>query len=60
MALVGVVTGAGSYRYDASHIAPEEDEERDVEGSFKEFYDYLQPVTKKEAYAADITYVTNT
>ncbi len=56
---VGVVTGAGSYRYDASHIAPEEDAERDVEGSFKVFYDYLHPVTKKEAYAADITYVTN-
>lgn len=56
---VGVVTGAGAYRYNSSHVAPKEDAERDAEGSFKVFYDYLQPVTKKEAYAADITYVTN-
>lgn len=56
---VGVVTGAGSFRYDSLHVAPEEDTERDAEGSFKVFYDYLHPVTKKEAYAADITYVTN-
>jgi preprotein translocase subunit SecA len=56
---VGVVTSGGAYRYDASHVAKEEDAERDAEGSFKIFYDYLRPVTKKEAYAADITYVTN-
>lgn len=56
---VGVVTSTGAYRYNASHVASEEDAERDIEGSFKVFYDYLQPVTKKEAYAADITYVTN-
>ncbi|MCX6787655.1 MAG: preprotein translocase subunit SecA [Candidatus Kaiserbacteria bacterium] len=56
---VGVVTSNGAYRYDASHVAKEEDAERDVEGAFKVFYDYLHPATKKEAYAADITYVTN-
>lgn len=60
---VGVVTSNGAYRYDASHVAPEEakelDSERDVEGSFKVFYDYLRPATKHEAYACDITYVTN-
>ncbi|MDE1919656.1 MAG: preprotein translocase subunit SecA, partial [Patescibacteria group bacterium] len=56
---VGVVTSAGAYRYDASHVASGEDAERDAEGSFKVFYDYLHPVSKKEAYAADITYVTN-
>ncbi len=56
---VGVVTSTGAYRYDASHVAKEEDAERDVEGSFKVFYDYLHPATKKEAYACDITYVTN-
>ena len=56
---VGVVTSAGAYRYDASHVAKEEDAERDAEGSFKVFYDYLRPATKREAYAADITYVTN-
>ncbi|MFA6503196.1 MAG: preprotein translocase subunit SecA [Candidatus Paceibacterota bacterium] len=56
---LGVVTSAGAYRYDASHVAKEEDRERDATGSFKVFYDYLRPATKHEAYAADITYVTN-
>jgi len=56
---VGVVTSVGAYRYDQSHVAKEEDAERDAESSFKVFYDYLRPVTKKEAYASDITYVTN-
>ncbi|MFA6408379.1 MAG: preprotein translocase subunit SecA [Candidatus Paceibacterota bacterium] len=56
---LGVVTSAGAYLYDASHVAKEEDADRDAAGSFRVFYDYLRPVTKKEAYAADITYVTN-
>ncbi len=56
---LGIVTSTGSYRYDPSHVAKEEDAERDAAGSFRVFYDYLRPVSKKEAYAADITYVTN-
>lgn len=56
---LGVVTSAGSYVYDASHVALGEDVQRDAEGSFKVFYDYLRPVAKQEAYAADITYATN-
>ena len=56
---LGVVTSAGAYRYDASHVAKEEDAERDAAGAFKVFYDYLRPVDKREAYACDITYVTN-
>ncbi|NNM84040.1 preprotein translocase subunit SecA [Candidatus Parcubacteria bacterium] len=56
---VGVVTSAGAYQYDASHVEKAEDAQRDAEGSFKVFYDYLRPVSKKEAYACDITYVTN-
>ncbi|MDE1944197.1 MAG: preprotein translocase subunit SecA [Patescibacteria group bacterium] len=56
---VGVVTSTGSYIYDASHVAGGEDAERDQEGSFRVFYDYLRPATKQEAYAADITYATN-
>jgi preprotein translocase subunit SecA len=56
---VGAVTSSGSYVYDASHTKPEEDAERDEAGSFKVFYDFLRPVPKKEAYAADITYATN-
>jgi len=60
---VGVVTSTGAYRYDSAHVekkeADELDSERDVIGSFKVLYDYLRPVEKKDAYAADITYVTN-
>jgi preprotein translocase subunit SecA len=56
---VGVVTSAGAYIYDSSHVEKKEDAERDVAGSFKVFYDYLRPASKKEAYACDITYVTN-
>jgi len=60
---VGVVTSTGAFRYDASHVEKEEakelDSERDEEGSFRVFYDYLRPATKQEAYAADITYATN-
>ncbi len=56
---VGIVTSTGSYIYDATHVQKEEDAERDAQGSFRVFYDYLRPVTKREAYAADITYATN-
>lgn len=56
---VGVVTSTGSYRYDPAHVAAGEDTERDLEGSFRVFYDYLRPVSKREAYQADITYITN-
>jgi preprotein translocase subunit SecA len=56
---VGVVTSTGSFRYDASHVSKEVDEERDAEGSFKVIYEFLRPVDKKEAYACDITYITN-
>ncbi len=56
---VGIITSTGSFIYDASHVQQEEDAERDAEGSFRVFYDYLRPVSKKEAYAADITYATN-
>ncbi len=56
---VGVVISGGSYIYDASHVTQEEDGERDAQGSYKVFYEFLRPATKKEAYAADITYATN-
>jgi len=56
---VGAVTSSGSYIYDASHTPKNEDQTRDEEGSFRVFYDYLRPASKKEAYAADITYATN-
>lgn len=56
---LGVVTSGGAYLYDASHVEQAEDQERDSEGSYRVFYEYLRPCTKKEAYQADITYGTN-
>ncbi|MEK7579980.1 MAG: preprotein translocase subunit SecA [Patescibacteria group bacterium] len=35
------------------------DEVRDIQGSFKVFHEFLRPVTRREAYEADITYGTN-
>lgn len=35
------------------------DKERDVSGGFKVFKEFLRPVSRKEAYQADITYGTN-
>ncbi|HVU79866.1 MAG TPA: preprotein translocase subunit SecA [Candidatus Paceibacterota bacterium] len=56
---VGVVNHDASYIYDASHVKTEEDAMRDQEGSFRVFHDYLRPCSRAEAYAADITYGTN-
>jgi preprotein translocase subunit SecA len=46
-----------SFVYDPTH--EELDEERDEEGSFKVVKQFLRPVSRKEAYLADITYGTN-
>lgn len=54
---LGVINQGASYIYDAGH--KEVDTPRDEEGSYKVFYEFLRPCTRKEAYAADITYGTN-
>ncbi|HEU0085411.1 MAG TPA: preprotein translocase subunit SecA [Candidatus Paceibacterota bacterium] len=55
---VGIINSQNvSYLYDPRHT--EEDKERDAVGEFKIIYDFLKPCTRKEAYAADITYGTN-
>lgn len=54
---VGVVTHDESFLYDPHHR--ELDQERDAVASFKVVHEFLRPVTRKEAYAADITYGTN-
>lgn len=54
---VGVINQTGSYLYDTGHI--ESDATRDSQGAYKIVYDFLRPCTRKEAYAADITYGTN-
>ncbi len=55
---VGIINDQNqSFVYDPTH--QELDEERDEEGSFKVIKQFLRPVTRKEAYQADITYGTN-
>ena len=55
---VGVINDQSkSFVYDPTH--QEFDEERDEEGSFKVVQQFLRPVTRRDAYLADITYGTN-
>ncbi len=54
---VGVINHESSYLYDPAHES--EDKARDAEGSFRIFYQFLKPSTRREAYQADITYGTN-
>ena len=54
---VGVINHESSFLYDPTHV--EKDEERDEEGSFKVVNEFLRPVSRREAYRADITYGTN-
>src|SRR6185436_5445688 len=54
---IGVINHESSYLYDPSHAA--DDKERDILGSFKVMHDFLRPCSRRESYAADITYGTN-
>ncbi len=53
---VGCITHEAAYLYDPS---AKKDIERDTLGGFKVVEDFLRPVSRKEAYDADITYGTN-
>ncbi len=55
----GCIVNESGYVYDREYKNTEEDKARDTVGSFKVIQDYLKPVSRKEAYAADITYGTN-
>ncbi|MGC8651299.1 MAG: preprotein translocase subunit SecA [Minisyncoccia bacterium] len=63
---VSCLTQEGAYLYDPDYKikSGEEkkilDQERDELGGFKILKDFLRPVSRKEAYQADITYGTNT
>ncbi len=62
---VSCITQEGSFLYDPEYKLEnlkqreELDEKRDLLGSFKVLQEFLRPVSKKEAYLADITYGTN-
>jgi preprotein translocase subunit SecA len=54
-----IVSENRSYIYDPTFVPSEEDKERDILGTFKVFHEYLRPISRKEAYLADIVYGTN-
>ncbi len=60
---VGILNHEASFIYDPLAIPDEkregEEKEVDIVGSFKVMHDFLRPVTRREAYEADITYGTN-
>jgi preprotein translocase subunit SecA len=53
----GVINHESSFIYDSAHT--EVDKERDEKGAFHVVHEFLRPVTRREAYSADITYGTN-
>ncbi len=54
---VGVLNNQTSFVYDPTH--QEKDKERDLTGSFRVVHEFLRPCSRRDAYAADITYGTN-
>lgn len=54
---IAVINHESSFLYDPTHV--EKDAERDSVATFKVVYEFLRPCSRKEAYAADITYGTN-
>ena len=61
----GVINHESSFMYDPSYVKEEKkdeaglDRERDEKGSFHVVHEFLRPVSRREAYGADITYGTN-
>ena len=60
---VGILNHEASFIYDPLSVPPEERQEddkiEDTMGAFKVVHEYLRPVSRREAYEADITYGTN-
>ena len=57
---VGCIVHEKAYLYDPEYQEEkQEDEKRDLLGSYKVVESYLKPMSRKEAYLADIVYGTN-
>lgn len=56
---VGCIAHDSAFIYDPDYNNQNQDEKRDETGGFKIFESYLKPVSRKQAYEADITYGTN-
>ncbi|MEK7634324.1 MAG: preprotein translocase subunit SecA [Patescibacteria group bacterium] len=55
---ISCITHDSALIYDPN-VKIEEDKERDILGGYKIVYDFLRPVSRKEAYQCDILYGTN-
>ncbi|MBI5732439.1 preprotein translocase subunit SecA [Candidatus Jorgensenbacteria bacterium] len=56
---VACIVHDAAYRYDPSFETESIDRERDLTASFKVVERFLRPISRKDAYTADITYGTN-
>ena len=56
---VACIQHDSAFLYDDSHTTEADDEKRDEEGSYKIEHEFLRPISRKEAYAADVLYGTN-
>ena len=58
---VGVINHESSFIYDPAHTDKDKelDKKRDDTGAFHVVHEFLRPVSRREAYATDITYGTN-
>jgi preprotein translocase subunit SecA len=56
---VGCLVHERAFLYDPNFLPEKRDEQRDALGVFQVFHEYLKPVTRQEAYLADILYGTN-
>jgi len=54
---ISCISHRSAFMYDPDH--KDLDQERDEKGGFKVIDEFLRPVSRKEAYKADITYGTN-
>ncbi len=54
-----VINHTDSFMFDPSHVTPEQDQTEEEQGAFKVVYEFLKPISRQEAYKADITYGTN-
>ncbi len=56
---VGSIQHEAAYVFDPDYSPPKNEDESEAQESFRIEYGYLRPCSRKEAYAADITYGTN-
>ena len=54
-----VINHESSFMYDPAHVTAKDDAVRDELGSFKVEHEFLRPISRRDAYRADITYGTN-